>query len=463
LRGASSAAAMWSKILEEEKEAPAEMPSVQELHVTTRSGHVSRSGRSSRCHGMRVSITAFFMVLVVVAAAVILTHVPHAWPLIADNTKTVGKMETADNSNQQLEEDVERDVNKDVDNFEHQAEQIFDTVIKSDVSGPATQQKLEAKLKQDIRRDLGKFTEEEIKKVVDRDVKRDVSPVLRNYESAEVIGIPSLEPKLKKQLDRLWPSLFCWCIMQTVGNNPMGWSEETLIKQQLERGIGISACNEWAVMTDEPRALNRWGPQGFPKIPKGISSNSDAPSWAIGSTTVAKGVQTNPLNSLPFENAWKALKTSGRLTKHDWVIKVDPDTVWFPTRLRTHLKTYMPGHGNGRDNIFIKNCPRFNSLQGPLEVISRQGAINLENNIQNCGGIWGTGEDHFIVTCLKQLGVPSVMEPGMLNDKYCDGYVDCANSFKVAFHPHKNPKRFMECFNTSKKAEQQTQSVSMKK
>jgi hypothetical protein len=406
---------------------------------------------------MRVPIAALFLGLGLVTAAVVIVHVPRAWPFIADSSKTLGETENAEDSDQQLEQDIETDVNrdvtKDVENFEQDVEKFVHRVINSDISDPTMQQKLEDKLKQDVRRGLGKKTEEDIKKVVNQDVKRHITPGLKNYKSSGPIGIPSLEPKLKKQLAPLWPSLFCWCIMQTVGNHPTGWMEETLIKQQLERGIGIFACNEWAVMTSETLALNRWGPHGFPKIPTGINSTLDTPSWAIGSTKVGKGALSNPLNTMPFRTAWKALRISKKLAKHDWVIKVDPDTVWFPVRLRSHLKTYMPSHGNGRDNIFVKNCQRYNSLQGPIEVISRQGATNLEKNIQNCGGIWGTGEDHFIVNCLKQLGVPPMMEPGMLNDKYCDGYVDCTNSWKVAFHPHKNPKRFMECFNTSKKAE----------
>merc|ERR1719492_510179 len=108
--------------------------------------------------------------------------------------------------------------------------------------------------------------------------------------------------------------MFCWCIMQTAGqNNQFGWVEETLIKQQIERGMGIFSCNSFSVMTDETLALNRWGPKGFPKIPKGVNSTLDTPSWAIGSTQVGKGAMTNPLNALPFRTAWKALQKSKKL------------------------------------------------------------------------------------------------------------------------------------------------------
>jgi len=261
-------------------------------------------------------------------------------------------------------------------------------------------------------------------------------------------------PSKFKQKNDAWPSLFGWLIMQTVGNNPMGWEEENLVKHQLTKGIGIFACNDWAVMSDVTLALNRWGQYGFPRIPGNKPDpDVDLATWSLGSLQAQKGPQTNPLNSLAFRTAWDALRSSRQLEGHDWVVKVDPDAVFFPARLREHLKAYMPGHGNGGDNVFLENCPRFQSMQGPIEVISKKGALTLEKGIQWCGGIWGTGEDQFLTKCLQQLGVGGTMEPTLLNDMYCDGYSNCDDSWKVAFHPHKSIKDFDKCFNASWGAE----------
>jgi len=250
-----------------------------------------------------------------------------------------------------------------------------------------------------------------------------------------------------------WPSLFCWCIMLTVGTSKNGWMEELLIKHQLLNGIGIFACNEWAVMSDVALTLNRWGAHGFPLIPGGEPGPLDMPTWAIGSTKAVKGIETNPLNTGIFRTAWSAIRSSGRLDGHDWLVKVDPDAVWFPKRLRTHLKAYMPGHGSGWENVYLQNCLRFQSMQGPIEVLSKRAAMTLEKDMKWCGGFWGTGEDQFIVRCLRQLGVAAHMESTLLNDKYCDGYIDCHDTWKVAFHPHKNAKNFIQCYNTSATAE----------
>jgi len=247
-----------------------------------------------------------------------------------------------------------------------------------------------------------------------------------------------------------WPSLFCWCIMLTVGNHPLGWMEEKLVKQQLERGIGIFSCNEWAVMSDISVTLNRWGAHGFPRIPGGKPGSVDMPTWAIGSTNVQKGVESNPLNSVVFKTAWNALRSSRKLESHDWVVKVDPDAVWFPNRLRTHLKVVVDN--GAADSLYLKNCVRFQTMQGPIEVMSTRAATTLQNNIKQCGGLWGTGEDQFLMNCLHQLGVSARMEETLLNDKYCDGYNDCHNAWKVAFHPFKETERFMRCHSSASQA-----------
>jgi len=279
-----------------------------------------------------------------------------------------------------------------------------------------------------------------------------------NYHNSGFIAVPKFEQK-----NDSWPRLFCWLIMQTVGNNPMGWEEEKLVKHQLTRGIGIFACNDWAVMTDVALALNRWGQYGFPRI-TGNKPNPevDMATWSLGSLEAQKGPQSNPLNSLAFRTAWDALRSSGQLEGHDWIVKVDPDAVFFPSRLREHLKAYMPGHGNGWDNVFLENCPRFQSMQGPIEVISKKGATTLETGIKWCGGVWGSGEDQFLTKCLQQLGVGGTMEPTLLNDVYCDGYADCDDSWKVAFHPHKSTWDFDKCYNASWGAELKKQAKTEK-
>jgi len=51
------------------------------------------------------------------------------------------------------------------------------------------------------------------------------------------------------------------------------------------------------------------------------------------------------LNTLVFIKAWQLVKWDGRYQKHDWTVKVDPDAVFFPERLRTVVRQHTPRGG----------------------------------------------------------------------------------------------------------------------
>lgn len=264
--------------------------------------------------------------------------------------------------------------------------------------------------------------------------------VTKNYFASPKFSVPHVSGKADK-----WPSFFCWMLMQGVDDNPMGWDEQKLVKHQLVQGMGIFQCNDWAVMTNEAVALNRWGAHGFPTIPEGqIDPMVDLASWAVGYTQA---------NSATLRVVWSALKESEKLSKHDWVVKVDSDAVWFPDRLRKHLKAYLPSHGNDWDSVFLNNCQRYNTMLGPIEVISKKAALQLATGMGSCAAVDGSIEDKFIVDCLKQLGVNSYTDQTLLNDLYCDGTSHCIDRWRVAFYPHKSVGNFTACYNEAVWAE----------
>merc|ERR1739836_331063 len=92
-------------------------------------------------------------------------------------------------------------------------------------------------------------------------------------------------------------------------------------------------------------------------------------------TEVVPGVKTKVVNSdlkcekhevwwnTPiFIAVWAAVVQEGRFDFHDWTVKVDPDTVFFPDRLRSILQTH-PTAG------FVANCKY--GLHGPMEVFAK--------------------------------------------------------------------------------------------
>ncbi|CAK0853129.1 unnamed protein product, partial [Prorocentrum cordatum] len=134
---------------------------------------------------------------------------------------------------------------------------------------------------------------------------------------------------------------------------------------------------------------------------------------------------------------------------HQWTVKVDPDTVFFPNRLRESLLPY------GADEMYVRNCPggpRGLGMFGALEVVSKTGLAVYHAGWKRCvEALKGRqlGEDNFMQKCLDLLGVAPRDNPDLLADGYCPGrVVDCTASFP-AFHPFKTVDGFFRCWEES--------------
>lgn len=255
-----------------------------------------------------------------------------------------------------------------------------------------------------------------------------------------------------------FPSIFCFLLMMTPqAAGSQGWNEESLVRQQFQRKAGIFACNEFAVFTSGKVLINKYSTQGFQSVAADYAAKpGEVVSWSIVGGVSGKGAQTNPLNNQNFKNAWKAIKSSGVIEKHNWVVKVDPDAVFFPYRLQWHLKSLFPGDQAGNGLAYVTNCGRYGSMQGPLEVFSKGAALAFVNSgLDSCPEEAGTGEDHFLDVCMKRVGAVAKFDPDILKDQYCDGHVECSSGSTVAFHPFKPPGDFENCAKESMAAEQQ--------
>lgn len=169
------------------------------------------------------------------------------------------------------------------------------------------------------------------------------------------------------------------------------------------------------------------------------------------------GVTTNSfLNTKVFLKAWDLLIKDGRFWEHDWVVKVDPDAVFFPDRLQDRLKpltSYGLSEGNA---MYIVNCDRQFGAQdtmpaklfGSLEVFSRN-AINAyaHGGAQRCQQMdWkGWGEDYFMQMCMDLLGVEQHADFKMIGDDRCHA-ASCFDQERVAFHDFKDAAGYFKCW-----------------
>jgi len=166
------------------------------------------------------------------------------------------------------------------------------------------------------------------------------------------------------------------------------------------------------------------------------------------------------LNLDIFFIVWKKVSDEKRFSLHDWTVKVDPDCVFLPARLRVSLGARYPHGPNGANSkenngVYVNNC-KF-GLHGPLEVLSRD-AVNawlggskrcVDHFTKLCSGDCLWGEDMFMDQCLKRVVVSKRIEDyDVLLEDHCDPPDDwkyCKDSKASAFHPFKTVDSYKGC------------------
>jgi len=177
---------------------------------------------------------------------------------------------------------------------------------------------------------------------------------------------------------------------------------------QAQKQAGIFACDESAVFSNTKMDL----------VP-GVSTS------VIGMAIGGWSKDGTAANAVTFFNAWNAVNADGRFRKHEFVVKVDPDTVLLPGRLRGHLAA------KSGQNVYLANCdkrsqfpnsPDYPMMYGALEVLSRTALeAYLNGGEAHCKGAlpqWQSwGEDLFMGHCMQVLGVQQVGDFSVLADK----------------------------------------------
>jgi len=236
-------------------------------------------------------------------------------------------------------------------------------------------------------------------------------------------------------------SFFCFSVMKP------GGPEQTLIEFQLKKRASIFACEDFAVISSKKVNI------GKGDLGDVITWYNPTPTATIGQLG-ANGVTTNSfLNTEVFIIAWTTLLKSEQLEGHDFVVKADPDAVFFPDRLVGHVQAYKG------QKVYFPNCNLFQDappagpkLYGALEVFSKQ-AIDLmkgagAERCKNEMNWHGWGEDYFMQSCMMLLGAQGIADYNLVGDHRCIP-AGCEDYHRVAFHDFKDPKKWNECFETA--------------
>jgi len=254
-------------------------------------------------------------------------------------------------------------------------------------------------------------------------------------------------------------SFYCFSTyMAETGQTKRTVDELGNLQLQYKRDIGIFQCDFWQVFTEGDAEL-------APGVPFVKVFDTD------GDFHFAKRKETGGwINTGLHAAAWKAVKEEGKYKSAEWVMKLDADAVFVPSRLRPILaKQMVPAEG-----VYLENCQHVSyGYFGNLEVFSLAAFETLVTNIDTCkaslpwktgvkGGKFGPmGEDLFAQQCLDSVGVPRVEQYDISTDGQCEAdrplgekknkkYVpDCATVSTPQIHPLKTPDVFEKCYDAT--------------
>jgi len=254
-------------------------------------------------------------------------------------------------------------------------------------------------------------------------------------------------------------SLYCFSVYTKDTGSTVQSFELEQLRIQYQRRISIFACNSWGVFSDTDVMLADGitfhkvqdvdGDFHFAK-----RKDTDEPGW---------------VNTGLFYQVWRAVQWEKKWETADWVIKVDPDAVFVPSRLQRKL-AYQPVPASG---MYFENCKKVDyGFFGNLEVISNQAFKVLLDNMASCkkdpnipwkvgieGGKYGPmGEDLFAQACMDAHGVRREEAFDLTTDGACESYrpvgqeknkkwkPTCAWTSTAAMHPFKRVDDYFKCY-----------------
>jgi len=183
---------------------------------------------------------------------------------------------------------------------------------------------------------------------------------------------------------RQYVSLFCFTLARSDND------ELAIMRMQLEKRIGVYDCDEQIVFSDEVT----WLSEG-PTYLRGHSNKILIETHKVGVnfSDALTGSEADArtaawLNAADYVKCWKEVIMDGRFRWHDWVVKVDPDTVFLPARLRAQLM-HKPDHAS--DAVYLRTCK--STPRKCLNTVTLSRSYGADWSIQ----VVGSSDDTYIV------------------------------------------------------------------
>mmetsp|Transcript_76123 Transcript_76123/g.198340 ORF Transcript_76123/g.198340 Transcript_76123/m.198340 type:complete len:518 (+) Transcript_76123:3-1556(+) len=224
-----------------------------------------------------------------------------------------------------------------------------------------------------------------------------------------------------------FPSLYCFAVIRTTGYEP------GLLKAQYDIGAGIFGCDDFSILTaDDTTMVGDYKTVQFPGAP------------------IVRSIDNTAGNTLLFVNAWQAIVGLNIWRNHTYTLKIDPDAVMLPDRIRNHLYPHVG------ENMYVVNCPIGDMMYGAVEAFSYYAIKAWWLRGHECNDPNNWGEDKYMTNCMDHLGVARVHDTAIVGDNLCLGTDNCMNGNAAAFHPFKDVGSWIACYRRAVGEPQQT-------
>jgi hypothetical protein len=160
------------------------------------------------------------------------------------------------------------------------------------------------------------------------------------------------------------------------------------------------------------------------------------------------GAWNTRLNTWIFMKLWHQVWLDGQFRFAAWTVKVDPDAVFLPERLRDVVGDAAHSGAQEGNGMFSINCEFKRELHGPVEVMSRRALeVYATKNWPHCPR--PEQEDLYMHDCLLYLGVKPMYDFKLLGEQFCTSDWWGCTSARVTFHPFKYVQAYQSCLSNA--------------
>lgn len=262
------------------------------------------------------------------------------------------------------------------------------------------------------------------------------TPTLRGAGGALIV--PTMPPTPAPTPAPRNDSLFCFTLF--IPNT----YEEGMIDKQLAGGVGVFECEAYAIYSNVSHTFGEGNERSVDVRVVDVNLQCE-----YGEVHMDNGISfTTAFNTPIFIVLWKKVFSDGTFLDHNWTVKVDPDTVFLPDRLRAMVRSESHAAASTGAGMFLNNCKL--GLHGPIEVLSSHALSAWAKSHKTCPD--PPEEDVYLQKCLTHLGSEQMNQFDLLAESSChrddwwqNPYWEDCTTGEASFHPFKNVMDWQAC------------------